>query len=87
MAKLSDIAFDMWHELGRKDVSRRSLAGGLDLELHKLEDAHELHLSRPAVVPGATEIDICRRVFGVPPDAERTNDNTMIVLRWPRWQE
>ena len=87
MAKLANVAFDMWHELGRREVSRRSLRGGLNLELYKLEEVHELRLSRPAVVPSETEIEICRKLFGVPPDAEREGDNTTVVLRWPRWTE
>lgn len=82
MARLANIAFDMEQAVLRNGLAYRELNHGLRLQLNLFEGEKTLTLSRPAVPPGEAEVEICRRLFAVPPDAVRTDGGTEVSFQW-----
>jgi hypothetical protein len=83
MATLSEIAEDMQRQAKSRGASVRDLPRGLSLELTWVGGYKVLRLSRPAVMPGDEEIDICRRAFGVPAGVKEIRETNLVTMRWP----
>jgi hypothetical protein len=83
MANLAEIAWDMEHEALRRGASNRELSRGLGLTLTHFAGEKTLTLCRPVVKPGEEEIEICRRLFSVPPTALRQEGEVTVTFRWP----
>ena len=81
--KLAEIAYDMAAQAKRTGTSSRTLGRGLRLQLTWVAGTKTLVLARDNAAPGAPEIQICRDAFGVPPEAERSDGDNSITLRWP----
>lgn len=83
MSKLADIALDMEREAKRKGVAIRNLPRGLRMQLTWMDGEKALSMQRAAEPPGEVEVQICRSVFFVPPEAERTDTGRTVRFRWP----
>ena len=83
MKGLANLARDMEQIALRSGFCYRDLPRGLSLQLHISQDGgRSLHLSRPATKPPEGEIALCRRLFGVPEGAQRTDGLTNVFLEW-----
>ncbi len=84
--KMPEIAAEMRAEAAQATPSQRRLSKGLHLSLHARPQPDGqlwlLVLSREDVPPGATEIDTCRRVFGVPTTASELTTNRLTSICW-----